>query len=173
MDQVRPSLRRPIRPASGCENLRGRRGRNDRAPVDQRSRRLPIACAALLVVGIGLTGALLLPNAMLADAVARDAETSHQLRSGAIVGLWSAAETIAAAAGAGVYGIVLSATGFISSSAGAVVDQPRTAQWGIVLGFSITACGCLALAHRALTTLTNGREESERTRRDGATAHHA
>jgi Na+/melibiose symporter-like transporter len=113
--------------------------------------RFEVACAACLVAGIGFSGVQLLPQAMLADPLAVDATLSGQRRAGILAGLSSAGETISAAAGAGVYGFVLAASGFVSSAADESVVQPRSAEWGIVLGFSgisvlsiITALALLA-----------------------------
>ncbi|MBF6180025.1 MFS transporter [Nocardia otitidiscaviarum] len=117
--------------------------------VDQPSR-LPIACAAFVVAGVGFAGAQLLPNTMLADTLAGDADDSGRRRAGVLVGLWSAGETVAAAAGAGGYGLVLAASGFVSSTAAEVVSQPRSAQWGVILGFSATAGVCMVAASVAL-----------------------
>jgi Na+/melibiose symporter-like transporter len=80
--------------------------------------RFEVACAACLVAGIGLSGVQLLLQAMLADTLAVDAAESGQRRAGVLSGLWSAAETVSAAAGAGIYGLVLAASGFISSASG-------------------------------------------------------
>ena len=105
-------------------------------PAMPEAMRFELACAACVVAGIGFSGAQLLPQAMLADALAADATESGQRRSGVLAGLWSAGETVAAAAGAGIYGLVLAASGFMSSAADEAVIQPRSAEWGIVLGFS-------------------------------------
>jgi len=114
--------------------------------------RFPVACVAFLVAGIGFAGAQLLLNTMFADTLAEDADESAQRRAGVLVGLWSAGETTAAAAGAGVYGLALGASGFVSSTSAEVVSQSRSAQWGMVLGFTLTAAVCV-LAASALLTL--------------------
>lgn len=106
----------------------------------------PAACAAFMVAGIGFAGAQLLPNTMLADILAEDADESGQRRAGVLVGLWSAGETTAAAAGAGVYGLALAVSGFVSSTSAEVVSQPRSAQWGMVLGLTVSASVCILAA---------------------------
>lgn len=121
--------------------------------VDE-SKRFPIACAVFLVVGVGFAGAQLLPNAMLADTLADDAGESGQRRAGVLVGLWSAGETVAAALGAGLYGFVLAASGFVSSTSGEIVSQPRSAQWGMVLGVTATAGVCVLAALIVMTRYT-------------------
>ncbi|MEU2031151.1 MFS transporter [Nocardia amamiensis] len=113
--------------------------------------RLEICCALFLVAGTGFAGAQLMPQAMFADILANDAAESGQQRAGALAGLWSAGETIAAAAGAGVYAFVLAASGFVSSRAGESVVQPESAQWGIVFGFSGIS-GISIIAALILTT---------------------
>ncbi|MBB5165349.1 MFS transporter [Mycobacterium sp. AZCC_0083] len=125
-------------------------------PVITESIRFEVACAACMVAGIGFSGAQLLPQAMLADTLAVDATESGQRRAGVLAGLWSAGETISAAAGAGIYGFVLAASGFVSSAADESVVQPRSAEWGIVLGFSgISVLSIItALALLARYTLT-------------------
>lgn len=104
--------------------------------------RLVTAICATVIVGIGFAGTAMLPLAMLADAVAREADRSGLHRAGLITGAASAAETAAGGLGAGLYAIVLSAFGFASSRGDDVVDQTLTAQIGIVVavgGVSIVA----------------------------------
>ena len=128
-------------------------------PWAAESLRFPIACAAFLVAGIGFAGAQLLPNTMLANTLADDAGEADQRRAGVLVGLWSAGETAAAAAGAGLYGFVLAASGFVSSTSDEVVTQPPGAQWGIVLGFSVTAAVCILAALALMTRYAPERAE--------------
>ncbi|MCT7660351.1 MFS transporter [Mycobacterium deserti] len=113
-----------------------------------------IAWAAFLMAGIGFAGAQLLPTTMLADTLADDAGESGQRRAGVLVGLWSAGETTAAAAGAGAYGFVLAASGFLSATSDEVVIQPRSAQLGIVLGFSVISSVCILAALALMTRYT-------------------
>jgi Na+/melibiose symporter-like transporter len=96
------------------------------------SRLVPTLCAAL-IIGVGLAGTSMLPLAMLADAVAEEATTSGLRRAGLITGAANAAETVAGSLGAGVYALLLSAFGFVSSQAGHGVTQTATAQIGIVV----------------------------------------
>lgn len=105
-------------------------------PITGESARFATACTTFVLAGIGFAGVQLLPQAMLADTLAVDASESDQRRAGLLTGLWSAGETVAAAFGAGLYGFVLAASNFISSENDESVVQPRSAEWGIVLGFS-------------------------------------
>ncbi|MGN7778751.1 MFS transporter [Mycolicibacterium sp. 22603] len=123
--------------------------------------RLPLACAVFAIAGIGFAGAQLLANTMLVDTLAEDAGASRERRAGVLVGLWSAGETIAAAAGAAVYGVILGLTGFVSSTSHEIVSQPRSAQWGMVLGLTGTAAVCI-LGALALTTRSGWVGESVR-----------
>ena len=130
-------------------------------PAISETVRFEVACAACLVAGIGLSGLQLLPQAMLADTLAVDAAESGQRRAGVLAGLWSAAETISAAAGAGIYGLVLAVSGFISSASDESIVQPRSAEWGIVFGFSGISVLAIIAALTLLTryTLTDDRAE--------------
>ena len=76
-------------------------------------------------------------------------------------------ETVSAAAGAGIYGLVLAASGFISSASDESIVQPRSAEWGIVFGFS----GISVLAVIAALTLLAGYTLTEdQAEEDGACA---
>ncbi|MFD6224391.1 MFS transporter [Nocardia asteroides] len=112
--------------------------------------RFEVACGAILIVGIGFAGAQILPQAMLADTLAADADESGHRRAGVLAGMWSAGETIGGAAGAGIYGFILAASGFVSSTADQVVSQPRSAQWGIVLGYAAVSSVSVLTALRLL-----------------------
>ncbi|MBF6225094.1 MFS transporter [Nocardia abscessus] len=121
-------------------------------PRVEQSVRFEVACVAILIAGIGFAGAQILPQAMLADTLAADADESGHRRAGVLAGLWSAGETIGGAAGAGIYGFILAVSGFVSSTAGQVVSQPRSAQWGIVLGYAaislVSVLAALSLLRR-------------------------
>lgn len=114
--------------------------------------RFEVACVAILIAGIGFAGAQILPQAMLADTLAADAVESGHRRAGVLAGLWSAGETIGSAVGAGAYGFILAMSGFVSSTADHAVSQPRSAQWGIVLGYaaisSVSVLAALGLLRR-------------------------
>jgi GPH family glycoside/pentoside/hexuronide:cation symporter len=114
-------------------------------PLVDASIRLEFACVALAVGGIGYAGAMLFPQAMLADVLTADVTDSGQRRAGLLSGLWAAGETMAGAIGAGAYGLILAACGFISTTEDDVVAQPDSAEWGIVLGYAgISVVGIVA-----------------------------
>lgn len=105
-------------------------------PFVGESLRLGLACVALAVAGVGYAGAMLFPQAMLADVLTADLTESGQRRAGLLSGLWAAGETVAGAFGAGAYGLILAACGFISTTNDEVVTQPDSATWGIVVAYS-------------------------------------
>lgn len=90
---------------------------------------LPVALA-----GIAYAGMQALPMSMLPDATDMDRELGGRRRSGAMSGLWTASETGSMALGPVVVLALLAVGGFRS---GGVADQPGTALWAIVLGFSL------------------------------------
>ncbi|WNI24769.1 MFS transporter [Streptomyces sp. ITFR-16] len=93
--------------------------------------------AAVAVVGIAYAGLQLLPLTLLADTLAEDVARTGKRRAATFTGLWTAAETLAFALGAGAFALVLAVTGFRSSDAGHRVVQPQEALSGIALGMSV------------------------------------
>ena len=94
--------------------------------------RLLATVGASVVLGVGFAGTAMLPQAMLAYAVAKEASDSGLRRAGLITGAANAAETVSGSIGAGVYALLLSALGFVSTQADQDVTQTMTAQIGIV-----------------------------------------
>jgi glycoside/pentoside/hexuronide:cation symporter, GPH family len=88
------------------------------------------------LVGVGYAGAQVFPLAMLADTAAVDAHRSGANRAGVFTGVWTAGETLGLALGPGVFGLILAAGGYVSSTSGTVA-QPASAVTAIVLGFSL------------------------------------
>ncbi|MEU6708843.1 MFS transporter [Streptomyces wuyuanensis] len=93
--------------------------------------------AAVAVVGIAYAGLQLLPLTMLADTLAADALRTGRRRAATFTGLWTAAETLAFALGAGLFALLLAATGFRSSDASRQVEQPAAALTGVTVGMSL------------------------------------
>jgi Na+/melibiose symporter-like transporter len=75
--------------------------------------------------------------AMLPDVITHDERTSGPGQAGTFTGIWTAGETIGFALGATAVSLTLAATGYVSTVAGATVDQPDAAITGIVLSFSV------------------------------------
>ncbi|MDX3687477.1 MFS transporter [Streptomyces sp. AK04-4c] len=96
-----------------------------------------VGYAAVVLVGIAYAGLQLLPLTMLADTLAADAAITGRRRAATFTGLWTAAETLAFALGAGVFALVLAVTGFRSSDAAHHVEQPAAALTGITAGMSV------------------------------------
>ncbi|WP_405459611.1 MFS transporter [Streptomyces sp. NBC_00101] len=107
---------------------------------------------AVAVVGIAYAGLQLLPLTLLADTLAADAVRTGKRRTATFTGLWTAAETLAFALGAGLFALVLAVTGFRSSDADHEVAQPGAALTGITVGMSllpaVLAAASLWLLHR-------------------------
>ncbi|MFD5035801.1 MFS transporter [Streptomyces sp. NPDC058377] len=117
-----------------------------------------VGYAAVVLVGIAYAGLQLLPLTMLADTLAADAATTGRRRAATFTGLWTAAETLAFALGAGVFALVLAVTGFRSSDAAHHVEQPAAALTGITAGMSVLpavlAAASLLLLRRYRVTPT-------------------
>ncbi|MFJ5221047.1 MFS transporter [Streptomyces sp. NPDC088354] len=107
---------------------------------------------AVAAVGMAYAGLQLLPLTMLADTLAADAVRSGRRRAATFTGLWTAAETMAFAVGAGAFALVLATSGYRSSDAAHYVDQPDSALTGITVGMSLLpaflATASLWLLHR-------------------------
>lgn len=108
--------------------------------------------AAVVLIGVAYAGLQLLPLTMLADTLAADVARTGRRRAATFTGLWTAAETLAFALGAGVFALVLAVTGFRSSDADHRVAQPEAALTGITMGMSVLpavlAGASLWLLHR-------------------------
>ncbi|MEV0604493.1 MFS transporter [Streptomyces sp. NPDC050315] len=95
------------------------------------------AYAFVAVCGVGYAGMQTVAIALLGDTVAEDARLGGHNRGGAFTGLWTAGEVIGAGAGPALFSLLLSATGFLPSSAGAPATQPESALIGVLLGVSV------------------------------------
>ncbi|MGQ4336973.1 MFS transporter [[Kitasatospora] papulosa] len=124
-----------------------------------------VGYAAVVLVGIAYAGLQLLPLTMLADTLAADAAATGRRRAATFTGLWTAAETLAFALGAGVFATVLAVTGFRSSDAAHQVEQPDAALTGITAGMSVLpallAAASLVLLSRYRVTLAVNRPLQE------------
>lgn len=102
--------------------------------------------AAVALAGIGYAGMQMLPLAMLGDAIAADGLTSGRRRAGVFTGLWTAGETLGLAFGPGLFGLVLSAGGFVSASSGSPAAQPESALTAILVGFGALPAALLLVS---------------------------
>jgi len=90
------------------------------------------------VVGFAFAGLQALPLSMLPDVIAHDARTNGPGRGGSFSGMWTAGETTGLAFGVTLLAIMLTATGYLESTAAAPVEaQGEVAILGIVLSFSV------------------------------------
>ncbi|MBQ1089358.1 MFS transporter [Streptomyces sp. B93] len=118
-----------------------------------------VAYAAVAGVGVAYAGLQLLPLTLLARTLAADAARTRRRRAATFTGVWTAAETLALAAGPALFALVLTVTGFRSSDASERVRQPDTAVTGINTAMSVLPA-LLVLA--SLLLLRRYRRESAR-----------
>ncbi|MEV5859950.1 MFS transporter [Streptomyces sp. NPDC052071] len=130
-----------------------------------------VGYAAVVLVGIAYAGLQLLPLTMLADTLAADAAATGRRRAATFTGLWTAAETLAFALGAGGFATVLAVTGFRSSDAAHQVEQPDAALTGITAGMSVlpallAAASLVLLSRYRVTPAVNRPLQEEPARAD-------
>ncbi|MDF6062507.1 MFS transporter [[Kitasatospora] papulosa] len=130
-----------------------------------------VGYAAVVLVGIAYAGLQLLPLTMLADTLAADAAATGRRRAATFTGLWTAAETLAFALGAGVFATVLAVSGFRSSDAAHQVEQPDAALTGITAGMSVlpallAAASLVLLSRYRVTPAVNRPLQEEPARAD-------
>lgn len=106
----------------------------------------PWIYASVAIAGVAYAGLQSLPMAMLPDVISHDERTTGPGQAGTFTGIWTAGETVGFALGATAVSLVLAATGYVSSVAGASVAQPAAAVTGIVLSFSILPAALMALS---------------------------
>lgn len=92
---------------------------------------------SIALAGVAYAGLQSLPMAMLPDVISHDERRSGAGRAGTFTGVWTAGETIGFALGATTVSLTLAATGYVSTVAGAISEQPDAAVAGIVWSFSI------------------------------------
>jgi len=119
------------------------------------------------VTGIGYAGAQLFPLAMLPDTAAHDARQTGENRVGVFTGVWTAGETLGLALGPGIFGLVLAAGGYVSSTGGGAA-QPDSAVTAIVLGFSLLPAALTLVSLVWLTRFALTSEDVDATRRTEA-----
>jgi Na+/melibiose symporter-like transporter len=94
----------------------------------------PVAIVVFVALaGIGYAGLQVFPLAMLPDVISAEEERTGQVRAGVFAGVWTAGETLGLALGPGLYGLILSIGGYVSSSGGEVT-QPASAVTAVVIG---------------------------------------
>lgn len=91
-------------------------------------------CALL---GCGYAAMQLLAFSLLPDTIADDESRSGQRQAGAFTGVWTAGETLGAAAGPALYAAVLALSSFVSTPADERVAQPASAVTGVLVGMTV------------------------------------
>jgi GPH family glycoside/pentoside/hexuronide:cation symporter len=129
-------------------------------------RAMPLAVIVVFagIAGVGYSGTQVFPMAMLPDVITAEEQRTGARRAGLFSGVWTAGETLGLALGPGVYGLVLAAGGYVSSTDGAAV-QPESAVVAALLGFTIVPA-VFALA--ALPLLNRKLEAARGTRGSGS-----
>lgn len=117
-----------------------------------------ITFAGAGLVGVGYAGSQVFPLAMLPDVAAVDAARSGLNRVGVFTGVWTAAETFGLAVGPGVFALLLTVGGYVSSS-GEAAAQPDSAITAIVVGMSVVPAVVLVLSCWCLTRYRLGAVE--------------
>jgi glycoside/pentoside/hexuronide:cation symporter, GPH family len=97
---------------------------------------LPLAFCFVALAGIGYAGIQVFPLAILPDLISAEEERTGATRAGIAAGVWTASETLGLALGPGVFGLVLSLGGYVSS-VDASAAQPASAVTAILFGFSL------------------------------------
>lgn len=104
-----------------------------------------VVFAATVLAGAGYAGAQVFPLAMLPDTAAVDALRAGRNRAGVFTGVWTAGETLGLALGPGLYALVLSVGGYVSTT-DRTVTQPDSALNAIVVGFSVIPAALIAVS---------------------------
>jgi Na+/melibiose symporter-like transporter len=91
-------------------------------------------CALL---GCGYAAMQLLAFSLLPDTISDDEGRSGQRQAGAFTGVWTAGETLGAAAGPALYAAVLALSSFVSAPADERVAQPASAVTGVLVGMTV------------------------------------
>lgn len=89
--------------------------------------------AFVALAGVGYAGLQVFPLSLLPDVISAEEERTGQVRAGVFAGVWTAGETLGLALGPGLYGLILSIGGYVSS-AGEEVTQPASAVTAVVIG---------------------------------------
>ncbi|KJQ53343.1 MFS transporter [Microbacterium sp. SA39] len=124
--------------------------------------------ASVAVAGVAYAGLQSLPMAMLPDVISYDERVSGPGRAGTFTGIWTAGETVGFALGATAVSLTLAATGYVSTVAGAAVEQPDAAITGIVLSFSIVPAALMAASLLTLRRYRLRRHDIDVAARTGA-----
>jgi Na+/melibiose symporter-like transporter len=88
------------------------------------------------VLGVCYAALQVLPLALMPDTIVADSSRTGHFQAGAFTGAWTAGETAGLALGPGIYALMLTAGGFVSSTFEAPVSQSTPARVALLLGFT-------------------------------------
>lgn len=88
------------------------------------------------ITGLGYSGMQVFPMAMLPDVITAEEQRTGARRAGLFAGVWTAGETFGFALGPGLYGLILSIGGYVSSTDSSAV-QPQSAVVAALIGFTV------------------------------------
>jgi Na+/melibiose symporter-like transporter len=97
---------------------------------------LGVSFVFVALAGVGYAGIQVFPLAILPDLISMEEERTGATRAGIAAGVWTASETLGLALGPGLFGLILSAGGYVST-VDASAAQPHSAVVAILLGFSL------------------------------------
>lgn len=97
---------------------------------------VPGAVFSSVLVGVGLSGTMLLPASMLADCLATE-DGSGRRQGGVLSGVWTSGEAMAQAMGTGLLSLSLALSGYAESGAGETVQQSEGALRGMLIGSTL------------------------------------
>lgn len=99
---------------------------------------LPLGVSLVFVAlaGVGYAGIQVFPLAILPDLITMEEERTGATRAGVAAGVWTASETLGLALGPGLFGLLLTIGGYVST-VDASAAQPGSAVTAILFGFSL------------------------------------
>lgn len=107
---------------------------------------LPLVYAVGFLVGLAAAGLILFGVSMLPDTMEYDYRRTGEKREGVYAGVWSTVEQSSAAIATLIAGLVLSAAGFIETTAGQVACQPQSAITVIRMNAAVVPAVMMALS---------------------------
>ncbi|QWF85548.1 MFS transporter [Amycolatopsis sp. CA-230715] len=96
------------------------------------------------LVGVGYGGVQVFPLAILPDLIEDEEKRTGERRAGIAAGIWTAGDTLGLALGGGIFGQILAAGDYVSST-DANAAQPGSAITAILVGFSVLPAVLVAL----------------------------
>jgi len=88
-------------------------------------------------IGCGYAGQQLFGLAMLPDCIAYDTLRTGKRQAGVFTGVWTAGETFGLALGPYIFGQTIELFGYVPSNTGDAAHQSTSAEFGVLLGFSV------------------------------------